>query len=218
MEVVEGHVDVRFGTQRRCDGSATVKIGASEAVAGVFGPLEARTSNLVVEGQLEVSFKRLGLAATNQEEEAEMSLLIKESLETCIKHIPRTVISLSVRVLAEEGAGLTAAFMACVACLINAGIPLLKLPIAVEGILSGDNSIMYEPALLLIPSASAKFLFVYRDEKEGPTSIVLSGRCPRKRVLSLVDSCRGRAQEYRQILVHAAKKHVESDGDLMLQF
>jgi ribonuclease PH len=99
-------MELRLSSQTRCDGSSQVRIARSEAVAGVFGPLESRFVDERFEGTIEVLFKNL-VSTSSPQEDADVSFLYQEVLESCVKFLPRTVISLSLRVLSDEGAGMT---------------------------------------------------------------------------------------------------------------
>lgn len=215
MELVESSdLSITFDSQSRCDGSASVTLSNSQAIAGCYGPLESRTSNIATEGQLEVAFKAHG--ATVQQD-VSTSILIKESLEGCIKQIPRTVITLSVRLVADEGSGFAASMLVAVAALIHAGISLTKLPIGVECFLLPSGEIRFVSTNEVKQASKAHALFVFCNNDEGPTSLILNGKCSKKDLNLLIEIARTRATSLRQHLEHSVKQFVEADDDLCMR-
>ena len=137
---------IEFGLLQRCDGSCKATLGGTIAVCGVFGPVEARNpapsdaaEGCVVEVQL-----RSYTAETSVSADQSASLLLRDVLAPCVhsKLFPRTIISLSVRVLADDGCAFSAAALAAVGALVDAGVPLLSLPVAVDCAVARNGNVL----------------------------------------------------------------------------
>jgi len=208
-------ISLALSTQSRCDGSAKAMVGKSDAVAGVYGPLESKASSQIIEGVLEVSYKA-HLISTSTQEDADYASTIRQALSSCIQTLPRTTTSLSVRVMADEGNGFCAAVMAAVAALVDAGIALLKIPVGIEVTLGQDGTPSFSPSLDEKALARARLLMIFCGEDEGPSTLISSGVCSRQELLSVLTKSRNRAQAIRLEMESVFKQHALEDKDLCI--
>lgn len=210
-------MELVLSTQTRCDGSATSRVGQSESVAGVFGPLESRFVEDKVDGVIEVSLKSVSSSSSSQQQEdVEWSMLFKDALEACIKFVPRTTISLSVRILANEGSGLTSAMLSAVGALVDAGVPLLSTPIGVELVIDTKGEVFVDPSSLQQKrDARVTMFMVFADEKdEGPIVWISQGPCSEQELTKALNIGKSHASKLRSEVEDCILLFVNDNRDL----
>lgn len=209
-------MELVLSTQTRCDGSATSRVHQSESVAGVFGPLESRFVEDKVDGVIEVSLKSLSSSSSQQQEDVEWSMLFKDALEACIKFVPRTTISLSVRILANEGSGLTSAMLSAVGALVDAGVPLLSIPIGVELVIDTKGEVFVDPSSLQQKrDARVTMFMVFADEKdEGPIVWISQGPCSEQELTKALSIGKSHASKLRSEVEDSILLFVNDNRDL----
>lgn len=210
-----------LSTQGRCDGSATCVAGRSESVSGLFGPVESRFVEDRVDGQIEVALRLFSTNSSNMatqqqqlQEDADMSLLFRDALESCIRLAPRTTISLSVRVLADQGQGLTSAMLSAVGALVDAGVPLVAIPILVELGVTADGSVVVAPSMAARPQNRASMVMVFMGEEQGPRVWTSQGACSERELEDAVAAGRSHASLVRDELEAALASLVAANRDL----
>jgi ribonuclease PH len=214
---IENDLKVLLSTQSRADGSSKCSLRNSESVAGLFGPLETKNTSVTsIQGTLEISYKAHGTSSSAQED-LDFSILLRESIVMCLKTYPRTTISLSVRVLADDGAGFTTAVIAAVGALIDAGIPMIKIPIGVELAIAEDSSIMFDPLPNDRVNAKARLFLIFNGaDDEGPSGWLSNGRCSGEELVNVITTARAHTSSIRENFLDAVRTHVAKDRDLCI--
>ncbi|KAH9259436.1 hypothetical protein BASA81_002479 [Batrachochytrium salamandrivorans] len=212
-----------LSTQSRCDGSATCMVGKSESVSGLFGPVESRFAEDRVDGQIEVALKLFSTTSSNMatqqqqlQEDMDMSLLFKDALESCIKFAPRTTISLSARVLANQGQGLSSAMISAVGALVDAGVPLVTIPILVELGVNADGSVVVTPSMVARLQNKANMIMVFMGEEQGPRVWTCQGACSGRELEDAVALGRNHASLARDEVEAALANLVAGNRDLCM--
>ncbi|CAM9677357.1 unnamed protein product [Ectocarpus sp. 12 AP-2014] len=121
------------GILNRADGSARFVQGNTSVLAAVYGPAPAKTLRMErLEGAtLDVSFKpESGITSPA---DAESEALLRRSLEEVVlrSRYPRTVVSVIVQVIVDDGAVLSAALNAATMALLNAGVEMTGMALSV---------------------------------------------------------------------------------------
>ncbi|CAM9833281.1 unnamed protein product [Ectocarpus sp. 6 AP-2014] len=121
------------GILNRADGSARFVQGNTSVLAAVYGPAPAKSLRMErLEGAaLDVSFKpESGITASA---DAESEALLRRSLEEVVlrSRYPRTVVSVIIQVIVDDGAVLSAALNAATMALLNAGVEMTGMALSV---------------------------------------------------------------------------------------
>ena len=216
FEMENAAISLELSTQERCDGSAKASIGNSTAIAGVYGPLESRITNESIEGSIDISFKA-HISSSNPQEDADFSLILKDVLERSAKNIPRTTITISVRVLADEGCGMSTAMMAAVGALVDSGVPLIHIPVGIEVTLDEEDSISFYPPLEKRNTSKVKMFLVFCGDEESPCAWISTGPCSESEINKVVVQAREYALNVRKIIEKTVENHVRKDLDLCVE-
>ncbi|CBJ25452.1 conserved unknown protein [Ectocarpus siliculosus] len=121
------------GILNRADGSARFVQGNTSVLAAVYGPAPAKSLRMErSEGAtLDVSFKpESGITSSA---DAESEALLRRSLEEVVlrSRYPRTVVSVIIQVIVDDGAVLSAALNAATMALLNAGVEMTGMALSV---------------------------------------------------------------------------------------
>ncbi|CAM9969530.1 unnamed protein product [Ectocarpus fasciculatus] len=121
------------GILNRADGSARFVQGNTSVLAAVYGPAPAKALRMErPEGAtLDVSFKpESGITSPA---DAESEALLRRSLEEVVlrSRYPRTVVSVIIQVIVDDGAVLSAALNAATMALLNAGVEMTGMALSV---------------------------------------------------------------------------------------
>ncbi|CAB1096903.1 unnamed protein product [Ectocarpus sp. CCAP 1310/34] len=121
------------GILNRADGSARFVQGNTSVLAAVYGPAPAKALRMErPEGAtLDVSFKpESGITLPA---DAESAALLRRSLEEVVlrSRYPRTVVSVIIQVIVDDGAVLSAALNAATMALLNAGVEMTGMALSV---------------------------------------------------------------------------------------
>ncbi|KXS22309.1 ribosomal protein S5 domain 2-like protein, partial [Gonapodya prolifera JEL478] len=113
------------GVLSRADGSGQARAGETEVLAAVYGPTEVKIRDEKLDrATLEVKWKPIigppGIVETSYER------FLRESLDSAVitSLHPRTLISITIQVINDDGSILSCAFNAALLALLDAGIPL----------------------------------------------------------------------------------------------
>ncbi|KAL1364032.1 hypothetical protein HN51_012185 [Arachis hypogaea] len=130
----------------RAHGSATWSQGDTKVVAAVYGPKAGTRKN---ENPEKASFEVVWKPKTGQigKAEREYEMILKRTLESiCIRSIyPNTTTSVIVQVVHDDGALLPCAINAACAALVDAGIPLRHLAVAICCSVADNGYIFLDP-------------------------------------------------------------------------
>jgi ribonuclease PH len=196
----------------RCDGSSRGNLGKSESISGVYGPVESQVYEDNVKGTIEVNFKGL----STPHEDVNFSLLLKGILESSIKFLPRTTISLTVRLLADEGEGKSCALLSAIGALLDGGISLLSIPIGVDIILLHDGKIILHATLSQRKSCKCSIFAVFVKDELGARVWISYGECTLKEQLALLQSALDHSKKLRKILEENIVSQLQNNKDLCL--
>ncbi|KAL3746761.1 hypothetical protein ACJRO7_015663 [Eucalyptus globulus] len=137
------------GVLNRAHGSASWAQGNTQVLAAVYGPKAGTKKNENPEkASVEVIWKPKTGQIGKQEKEYEM--VLKRTLQSiCILTIhPNTTTSVIVQVVHDDGALLPCAINASCAALVDAGIPLKHLAVAICCCLADSGLVMLDPTKL----------------------------------------------------------------------
>ncbi|CAM9311242.1 unnamed protein product [Discosporangium mesarthrocarpum] len=169
-------MEVEQGLLNRADGSSRFVQGNTSVLAAVYGPAPAKFSaqEKADRARVEVDFREekgfgSGLGA-------EMAMFLRRSLEGVIllAHYPRTVISIIVQVIIDDGAVLSTALNAATVALINAGVEMTALALSVTCCVCSmpSRSIVLDPCKMEEDQACATTVLATENAVGG----VLSSR------------------------------------------
>ncbi|CAG8440155.1 12119_t:CDS:2 [Acaulospora colombiana] len=125
------------------DGSASFKFGDSNVVCSINGPVEVKVRDEKLDkATIDVSFRPL-IGTKDKTNE----FFLRSTLENVIQanlH-PRTLIQIVCQVLMDDGSILAAAINATTLALINAGIPMTDIVVAVACAIDENGVILVDP-------------------------------------------------------------------------
>jgi len=160
-----------LGCLQNCDGSAEWKSGYTAVLAAVHGPIAPRTLSQEDASGCRVSVVIKSGDATNTYEREWEACLIQQ-LAACIvtEDYPRTVVSVVLQVLTADGSVLGACLHAAVSALMDAGVALRGLPVAVTCALdcSGHRSSKKKDT----PTATIQLDPVAEEEQQADSVVV----------------------------------------------
>lgn len=130
-------VEVTHETLRHADGSARLKVGGTDVLVAVYGPLDGPLQRQDPEQvHIHVTFRRrveLNVSdSTNMTEDAIIIKNIRCLIQDCLlAHLfPRKALIIAVQVLSNHGSLIATAFNATLLALLNAAVPMKQLPVA----------------------------------------------------------------------------------------
>ncbi|KAI4355049.1 hypothetical protein L6164_003863 [Bauhinia variegata] len=133
----------------RAHGSASWSQGETKVLAAVYGPKAGTKKN---ENPEKASIEVIWKPKTGQigKPEREYEMLLKKTLESiCIRSIyPNTTTSIIVQVVHDDGALLPCAINAACAALVDAGIPLKHLAVAICCSVADSGCVILDPTKL----------------------------------------------------------------------
>jgi len=147
-------VFLKTGVITQAKGSSYVEIGDTKVMVGVYGPREIqKRSDFTMKGLISCEFKFAPFACTSRRahqadaEELELSLLLKECLESTVRMnlYPKSCIDVFVTVLEDGGGALAAAITAT-------GLALVDAQIGMYDNLVGASVSLRKDTLLVDPS------------------------------------------------------------------
>eukprot|EP00927_Polykrikos_kofoidii_P028685 TRINITY_DN24985_c0_g1_i1.p1 TRINITY_DN24985_c0_g1~~TRINITY_DN24985_c0_g1_i1.p1 ORF type:complete len:251 (-),score=44.77 TRINITY_DN24985_c0_g1_i1:46-798(-) len=121
------------------DGFAVFELGATKAVAYVYGPMEARRQTAHDRGLLSCTLSTASFGGTvrsfrprGDRQSQERSNWMQQTFESAIllEQFPRSQIRLFVQILQSEGGAMAAAINAATLALMDAGIPMRDMVVA----------------------------------------------------------------------------------------
>lgn len=138
-----------LGTLHNADGSALWKSGSTQVLAAVHGPVAPRQpQHETQKAKISIIIKS---GTTVNTLEREWEAFLTKALTACLvtEQYPRSVIQIVLQILSADGSVLGAALNGAVAALMDAGIAMKVLPVAVTCLISEiDNStIQLDPSL-----------------------------------------------------------------------
>lgn len=160
----------------RAHGSARWSQGDTIVLAAVYGPKAGtRKGENPEKASIEVIWKPKTGQIGKQEKEYEM--ILKRTLQSiCLLNIhPNTTTSIIVQVVGDDGALLPCAINASCAALVDAGIPLKHLAVAICCGLNESGSVILDPTLVEEQKMQA---FAYLAFPNSPMSVLPKSTSP----------------------------------------
>ncbi|CAG8504956.1 4581_t:CDS:2 [Diversispora eburnea] len=144
------------------DGSALFKFGDSAVLCSINGPTEVKVRDEKLDkATIDVSFKPwIGSPGTNEKTH---ELVLRSTLESIIQtnlH-PRTLIQVVCQVLMDDGSILATAINATTMALINAGISMRDIVVAVSCVICKDGTILIDPKVQEIEENQSFHTFAF---------------------------------------------------------
>lgn len=174
------------GTLLSADGSARIKLGHTDVLVAIYGPMHCPVPRQNAEEVLvHVSFRRreaISVAdGANAGREAlagrEIRNVVRDTVLACL--YPRKAVVVAVQVLSDAGAVLAAALNATVMALIDAGVPMQAVPTA--ACVAVHNGVLFvDPLLVEEMEADALLTFIFdtfNPDHKGFISVYTDGDC-----------------------------------------
>lgn len=134
-------ISLKMGVLPNCDGSAYIEMGGNKIVTGVYGPRKVQPRHLAHPGKVVLrTLYRMATFSVDERKspapsrrEVELSMVIRNSLLPAIfvTYYPKTLIDITIQVLAADGGTRCACICAASLALADAGIALRDLVTAV---------------------------------------------------------------------------------------
>lgn len=161
-------IAIEQGLLTKADGSARVVLGSSRALSAVYGPAEALIRDELVEkAAIEVIFE----GEDNKVAESALASLIES---VCLSALhPRTAIRVVVQLLSEDGSSFAAAVNSAMVALLDAGIQLSSVFVAVTCAVLPNGTILVDPVRQEEEQARAVVDLVFDGSHQG----VLCSQC-----------------------------------------
>lgn len=203
-------ISVSQGVLTRADGSARIKMGATDVLVAVYGPMECpvprQRSDAV---QVHVSYRKREGNVTSDGIAAGKECLAARDLRQLVLEIllaamhPRKAVVVAVQVLADNGGMAAAAINASVVALIDAGVPMRAVPTA--ACVSVHNGLLVvDPERVEEVEADAVLTFTFDTvlaSEKGFMSVCTEGDCGGDVLFATaVETCRDLATKIRAFL------------------
>ncbi|CAM9708070.1 unnamed protein product, partial [Chrysoparadoxa australica] len=157
------------GLLHQADGSVTFSAGDTLVLVAVYGPAQAKSSRKEDPSHavIEVSLRPVSGMLTAAD--AQKQLLIQKSLERALllTKYPRTIISVIVQVLADDGGLLSCAINASAIALMDAGIEMTAVPLGMSSCLGPGRIVRLDPTKEEEQSAEALVCLSGLSTEEG---------------------------------------------------
>jgi exosome complex component RRP46 len=170
-----------FGCLQNCDGSAIWKSGETSVLAAVHGPIAPRQS--------QYESARCGIVTVVLKGDintvAEWESFLTQQLTACIvlESYPRSVISVVIQILADDGSVLAAALHSAVSALMDASIDMNYLPTAVTCFCDSAD----------VSRTSTNFALVQLDptleEEQSAQAVQVLVFCPKQPLTDAIVGC-----------------------------
>ncbi|KAF0395316.1 ribosomal protein S5 domain 2-like protein [Gigaspora margarita] len=190
------------------DGSALFKFGDSAVVCSVNGPTEVKLRDEKVDkATIDVIFKPLvGLPGTKDKTH---EYIIRSTVESVIKSnlYPRTLIQIVCQVMMDDGNILATAINATTYALMNAGVEMKDIAVAVACIVNKDGNILIDPELREIGKAQSYHTFAFSKTSFGLLFCESTGLFTEEQYFECYAICKIAAQE----IIDKIRVKIQSD-------
>lgn len=198
------------------DGSARIKLGATDVLVAVYGPIDApinkqssdsihisvayrrREGNTGPSGSSSVDIASASEATTTRD----IRQMVTDILVTSL--FPRKAIVMAVHVLSDRGSVVSTAFNAAVLALIDSGVPMRSMPVATTVSLT-NAALTVDPLHIEELEAdaviSAAFNAPISDDEKGFVSVSTQGDCTNETLFhGAMHTCRQLAVKMRAFI------------------
>eukprot|EP00658_Telonema_sp_P-2_P032748 TRINITY_DN2416_c0_g1_i2.p1 TRINITY_DN2416_c0_g1~~TRINITY_DN2416_c0_g1_i2.p1 ORF type:complete len:271 (-),score=65.37 TRINITY_DN2416_c0_g1_i2:82-894(-) len=179
-----------LGNLSRADGSARWSSGKTEVLVAVWGPMEAteRDENFA-EATVEVQYRPISGLAGDRERHYEETIQSVVKAAMVLSAHPRCAFSLTVQVVEDDGAVLSAAINAAFLALVDAGAPLRTSFCAASCACKGSE-IMADPTREEEEEGAAVLTAVIDMGTKGIVATCATGTLPDNRFEECLQTCR----------------------------
>lgn len=172
------------GALSRADGSARLRVGLTDVMAAVYGPMDCPVVKQVADrSDVHISFKRASQpscrgssSSADYESSADHVIArdIKELLKSCLLAVlhPRKAVAVSVLVFSDDGGVMAAVINVTLIALLDAGVPMRSVFCA-SSISVVSETLLVDPNSAEEVEASGTLTVVYSDPY-GPQSSVIA--------------------------------------------
>nr|WCZ58711.1 exosome complex component RRP46 [Seculamonas ecuadoriensis] len=171
-------LSAEVGLLNRADGSASMSYDKTAVMVGVYGPREVPPRK-EVQGKcvIEATLRPRSGLPTNRDKEIERVLegILEQVVMTALH--PRSIISVIVQVLDDDGSLLAASVNATILALMDAGVPLRTVAAASSCCVAADGNTLYIDPTLEEENSAASTHTVVLDGIQGSVLAVRSLGC-----------------------------------------
>jgi len=196
----------------RCDGSASFNLNTTSALAGVYGPREAK-SNVKQSDESVVMVSFNAADGPPSAEEKEVQSMLRQALEAVVvrSQNPMTQIEVAVQCNHDDGGLLAASVNASLAALADAGVALRAQAAAVCVAVGGDGGLLLDPSRGECEGASAVVTFVVRADDGAVISSHCTGACSEDAYFNALQAATAGARSTVSFLRIVFEKRVASE-------
>lgn len=146
---------VELGLLSSVDGSARLRAGGTVVLASVIGPRPARNARIEDPTRALLEVHLSGASGSGSVRDAELVATLRGALSPLVllRAAPRSVITVSILIEAEDGGAAPNAFNAAVLALSDAGVPLRGLAAAAAVALRRSSDVSANGTAVIDPSA-----------------------------------------------------------------
>eukprot|EP00051_Salpingoeca_urceolata_P011742 m.145922 g.145922 ORF g.145922 m.145922 type:complete len:259 (+) comp17235_c0_seq2:229-1005(+) len=208
------------GVVTQARGSAYIEMGQTKVTAACYGPRDhLRTREYSAQGKLDCVFKfapfacRTRRAHQQDAEEKELSAVLEQALapSLMLHKYPKSVISVFVTVVEDDGSALAAAITCASVGLAEAGIEMFDF---VSGATVGwaEQRFFYDATAHEEETADALLTIAFMPSLGEISSIFQTGQLPAERQAEAVDQAVGGCNQTRNIQVLSLQHLVDADA------
>jgi ribonuclease PH len=179
-------ISVTQGDLLRCDGSSRMRIGLTDVLVAVYGPMECPVHRQLVDrADVHISFRHHASSSTmnafaNRKSlpgEAAAARDLREIVlqSVIVKLHPRKAIAIAVHVLSDDGGAAAAAINATFLALVDAGVSLRSV-LTAACVTVHNNAIIVDPEAVEEAEADAVITLTF-ETKKGTSANVVGSYC-----------------------------------------
>ncbi|XP_020294461.1 exosome complex component RRP46 [Pseudomyrmex gracilis] len=176
----------------RSDGSAMFMQGDTAVIAGVNGPIEAKSQKMVHDRvSVEVTYTPLGGPA--KVDDRLIETYIRDSCEAAVllSVHPNTMICINLQEMEDSGGLLACAINASCLALINSGLSMKCTIAAITCMIEKETGeIIIDPNSTQLKTAKAEFTYIFDNINKDVVSCHSVGRFSQSEFLASMDKCR----------------------------
>lgn len=200
-------ISVTQGLLSAADGSARVRMGTTDVLVAIYGPMDCPVPRQKAERvEVQAAFKKRDQGSLGENVNAGMEMVSSTNIRQLVLEIvlatlhPRKAIVVAVQVLADHGGMLAAAINATALALIDSGMSMTAVPTAAS--VSVHNGVLVvDPVRVEETEAEAVITFTFdtaSDTAAGFMSVYTEGDCGGEELFAnAMRTCRQLAEKTR---------------------
>ncbi|XP_014477601.1 PREDICTED: exosome complex component RRP46 [Dinoponera quadriceps] len=196
----------------RSDGSAMFMQGETTIIAGVNGPMEAKTQKMLYD-RLSIEVTYTPLKGPAKVDDRLIEAYIRETCESAIMIAlyPGTTVSINLQEMQERGGLLACAINASCLALMNAGLPMKFVIAAVSCMIEKETEkTIVDPDNIQLQNAKSAFTFAFDSIKKDVVCCHTVGRFSQSEFLASMDKCRQVSQYVFDYYRDVTKKYAHA--------